>query len=81
MSAASTANHHLRRKTSGLWQMRLALLDKGTKCVGRRVVIGLGTHDVEEARARRDLVLRAVGVCHAVARSYALPKGGDHSGR
>jgi len=37
-------NHLLRQKRSGLWQMRLTV-DRGPKYVGRRIVIGLDTHD------------------------------------
>lgn len=52
-------NHLLRQKQSGLWQMRLTI-DRGPKFVGRRIVIGLDTHDEIEARNRRDVVLKTL---------------------
>lgn len=52
-------NHHLRRKPSGYWQVRFTV-DRGPKYVGQRVVVGLGTRDAREARARRDIVLEAL---------------------
>lgn len=52
-------NHLLRQKRSGLWQMRLTV-DRGPKYVGRRIVIGLDTHDENEARDRRDVVLKTL---------------------
>ena len=61
IECGSDVNHHLRRKPSGLWQVRLTV-DRGPKYVGRRVTLGLGTKDVREARARRDLILQALKV-------------------
>lgn len=58
-------NHHLRRKPSGLWQVRFTV-DRGPKYVGQRVVIGLGTRDVKEARERRDLILKSLRVAERV---------------
>jgi hypothetical protein len=58
-------NHHLRQKPSGLWQVRITV-DRGPKYVGRRVVIGLGTRDVREARVRRDLILKSLRVAERV---------------
>ena len=49
-------DHHLRKKPSGYWQLRVTI-DRGPKLVGQRVILGLGTHDAEEARKRRDVVL------------------------
>lgn len=63
IECGARANHHLRRKKSGLWQMRVTI-DQGPRYVGRRVVIGLGTKDLRKARKRRDkiiLVLRQAG--------------------
>ncbi len=65
IECGSGVNHHLRRKRSGLWQVRFTV-DRGPKYVGRRVVIGLGTRDVREARARRDLILQALKVAGKV---------------
>lgn len=59
-------NHHLRRKKSGLWQLRITI-DRGRKFVGKRVNIGLGTYCVEEARARRDLMLKTLKVAERVS--------------
>ena len=49
-------DHHLRRKPSGLWQLRVTI-DQGEKYVGRRVVIGLATRDARTARERRDRIM------------------------
>jgi hypothetical protein len=65
VECGANVNHHLRRKPSGLWQLRITI-DRGPKYVGRRVVIGLATRDVREARARRDLVLQALKVAGKV---------------
>ena len=65
VEAGGNINHHLRRKKSGLWQVRFTV-DRGPKFVGRRVVIGLGTREVREARARRDLILQALKVADRV---------------
>lgn len=67
VECGANLNHHLRRKKSGLWQVRFTV-DRGPKYVGRRVVIGLGTRDVQEARARRDLILQALKVAERVRR-------------
>ncbi|QJE99100.1 hypothetical protein [Luteolibacter luteus] len=50
--------HHLRRNR-GCWQLRFTLKTEHNM-VGRRVVCGLNTHDEDEARVRRDIVLRAL---------------------
>lgn len=52
-------NHHLRRKRSGLYQLRFTV-DRGPKYVGERVVVSLRTRDSEEAQQRRDTVLEAL---------------------
>lgn len=52
-------NHHLRRKPSGYWQLRLTV-DRGRKFVGQRVNIGLRTRCEREARERRDVILAAL---------------------
>ena len=52
-------NHHLRRKRSGLFQLRFTV-DRGPKFVGERVVISLRTRDAEEAQQRRDTVMDAL---------------------
>lgn len=65
VECSANANHHPRRKPSGLWQLRITI-DRGPKHVGRRVVIGLGTRDAREARSRRDLVLQALRVAGMV---------------
>lgn len=59
-------NHHLRRKKSGLWQLRITV-DRGRKYVGKRVIMGLDTRNVNEARARRDLVLKALDLAMKVS--------------
>lgn len=51
-------DHHLRRKPSGYFQMRVTI-DRGPKYVGDRVILGLKTRSTEEARERRDLILEA----------------------
>lgn len=52
-------NHHLRRKPSGYFQARITI-DQGEKFVGKRLIIGLKTRHIAEARERRDLVLEAL---------------------
>ena len=59
-------NHHLRRKPSGLFQLRLTV-DRGPKFVGERLTIGLGTRDYAEAIQRRDVVLEALQKARLVA--------------
>jgi hypothetical protein len=49
-------NHHLRRKPSGYWQLRITV-DRGRKFVGQRVILGLRTRCEKEARQRRDVIL------------------------
>lgn len=65
VECSGDANHHLRRKPSGYWQLRITV-DRGPKYVGQRVVIGLATRDAREARARRDIVLEALRVAEKV---------------
>lgn len=50
--------HHLRLK-SGWWQVRFSVF-QGQHFKSRRVVLALGTRDEEEARQRRDVILRAL---------------------
>ncbi|MBB5351369.1 hypothetical protein HNR46_001605 [Haloferula luteola] len=51
--------HHIKRKPSGLYQMR-ATIDRGPKLVGVRITQGLGTRDLREALERRDLIIAAL---------------------
>lgn len=50
--------HHLRLKGE-CWQLRFTVKTRHD-LVGRRVVCGLDTRDEDEARLRRDIVLRAL---------------------
>jgi len=59
--------HHLRRKPSGLYQLRLTI-DRGPKFVGQRIVVSLRTRDQEEAAKRRDLVMEALKKAKLVAK-------------
>lgn len=61
MSAADfkKPNHHLRRKSSGLFQLRFTV-DRGPKYVGERVIMSLRTKDENEARQRREIVGEAM---------------------
>ena len=52
-------DHHLRRKPSGLYQLRITI-GRGPKLVGQRKVFGLDTRDTEEARKRRDVILKVL---------------------
>lgn len=54
-------NRFLRQKECGLWQLRTTI-DRGSKYVGKRVTIGLRTHDVNEARSMRDFALHVINV-------------------
>ena len=54
----SDERHHLRRKGRG-WQLRFTLKTE-PNMVGRRVVCGLDTDNEDEAKLRRDIVLRAL---------------------
>ena len=51
-------DHHMRRKASGYWQMRITLV-KDAKMKGKVTIIGLKTRDTEKARQRRDRLLSA----------------------
>lgn len=51
--------NHLCRNRSGLYLMRLTV-DRGAKYVGERIKISLRTHDREEAKQRRDVVMVAL---------------------
>jgi hypothetical protein len=62
-------NHHLRRKKSGYWQLRITV-DRGRKFVGQRVIIGLRTRCEREARERRDVILAALEKARFTAGSY-----------
>ena len=59
-------NHHLRRKASGYWQLRITV-DRGRKFVGQRVILGLRTRCEREARERRDVILAALEKAKLVA--------------
>jgi hypothetical protein len=59
-------NHHLRRKPSGYWQLRITV-DRGRKFVGQRVILGLRTRCEIEARERRDVILAALEKARMVA--------------
>jgi hypothetical protein len=61
-------NHHLRRKPSGYWQLRVTL-DQGEKYVGKRVTIGLRTCHIDEARVRRDLILDVLKIQQRIINS------------
>jgi hypothetical protein len=51
-------NHHLHRRASGYWVMRVTITrDKGL--TGSRIKIGMKTHSADKARLRRDRLLAA----------------------
>lgn len=58
----SDEHHHLRRK-GRCWQIRFTVKTE-PNMVGQRVVCGLDTRDESEAKARRDIVLRALAKAH-----------------
>lgn len=51
--------HHLRRNHSGVFQLR-AMIARGPKFTGQRMIISLKTHDEAEAAARRDIALESL---------------------
>lgn len=55
--AVDPALHHL-AKVNGVWCVRLTI-DRGSKLVGQRIKVSLGTGDVGIAMGKRDAILRA----------------------
>ena len=61
MSAANWDDpcHHLKRTPAGYWKVRVTI-ETDPKKIGKRVTIGLKTHDPEAAARRRDRLIAAM---------------------
>ena len=80
-SAAEDPDHHIDCKETGYWRLRITI-NVGRKLVGKRLVIALQTKDVEEARLRRDIIIRSyeklgLEVCDRRITRPKPPGGGD----
>lgn len=58
-TSAARDDHHLIFDKQKGWETRLTI-DMGPKVVGKRIRVRLKTRDLEDAKARRDLV---IGLC------------------
>lgn len=64
-------NHHLAKHTRGSYRV-FVTVDRGPKYTGQRISVPVRTHDEEEARARRDILIDGLIRANVLCRDVVM---------